>query len=101
MMPIGVMKEIMSKTTPAERSKDMNEWRSWMAKYEDSFADMGGPLGKNKRITQSGVKEESNDVMGYSVVQAGTEEEVLAMLKENNHLTLPGAYMEVMEVKSM
>ena len=100
-MDIDAMKKMMEETSKEEREKGMAEWGMWMKKHEADFSDMGGPTGKNSQVTKDGSNEMSNDIGGYSVVQAESKETVAAMLADSPHFTMPGAVVDVMEVLSM
>jgi hypothetical protein len=97
MMPIDALDHMMANTTPEEKKQGMEAWGAWMQKYAAHFADMGAPAGKNTRVTKEGTTEVRNDIMGYSIMQAESKEELLGALREANHLTMPGAYIEVMD----
>ena len=72
-----------------------------MAANTAHFVDMGGPTGKNSNVTASGATEVSNDIGGYSVIQAESKEAAVALLAGNPHFTMPGATMDIMEIVSM
>jgi len=63
--------------------------------------DMGAPLGKNKRVSASGVADMRNDVGGYSIVEANTHDEAAQLFRDNPMLQMPGAYVEVLEIMPM
>lgn len=92
------MRKMMAETSEEDRKKGMEEWGVWMKKHAADFTDMGGPTGKNTRITKSGGTEVSNDIGGYSIIQAESKEAVVAMLADNPHFSMPGATVEVMEI---
>lgn len=72
-----------------------------MKKHMADFADMGGPTGKNTHVTLSGASESSNDIGGYSILQAASKEAAVKLLADNPHFKMPGATMEVMEIVPM
>ena len=92
---------MMKTMTPEKQQESMGEWKAWMGANAASFADMGAPLGKNTRVTAEGVRDMSNEVGGYSIMQAESAEAVAEVLKGSPHFGMPGMYTEVMEVKSM
>ena len=100
-MDMEAMKKMMAETSKEDQEKGMAEWGEWMKKHAADFADMGGPTGKNSQVTKNGSNEMSNDVGGYSIVQAESKEAVAAMLADSPHFMMPGAVMDVMEVLSM
>ncbi len=101
MMPKEAMAEMMKTMTPEMHQKSMGEWKTWMGENAASFADMGAPLGKNTRVSAEGARDMSNEVGGYSIMQAESAEALAEVLKSGPHFGMPGMYAEVMEVKSM
>lgn len=100
-MDMEAMKKMMETTSAEERQKGMDEWSSWMKDHMADLADRGGPVGKNTEMTAGGATEKSNDLGGYSVIQAESKEAAVALLSDNPHFKMPGAVAEVMEVVSM
>ena len=72
-----------------------------MEDKKDSLVDEGNPVAGNKRITNSGVSDERNEVGGYSIIQAENHEAACELLSGNPHFKAPGAYIEVMEIVEM
>ncbi len=60
--------------TEEERDEKAQEgiaaWKEWEAKHEAAIANMGGPLGKTKKITQNGIADISNEMGAFTVVRA-------------------------------
>lgn len=100
-MDMGEMQKMMANTSPEDRKRGMAEWEAWMKKKAASFADRGGPAGKTKKVTASGVTDTRNDIGGYSIVQADSYDAAAAVFADSPHLTMPGATVEVMEITSM
>ena len=100
-MNMGEMQKMMASTSAEDRKKSMAEWQAWMKKHRASFADHGGPAGKTKRVAKSGVTDTKNDIGGYSIVQAESYEAAAALFRDNPHLSMPGATVEVMEIMAM
>ena len=100
-MDTAEMQKMMASTSAEERKKSMGEWEAWMKKNMTSFADSGGPVGKTKQAAASRVSDIRNDIGGYSIVQAESHEAAAALFKDNPHLTMPGATVEVMEIMPM
>lgn len=100
-MDMAAMKKMMEETSKEEREKGMAEWGTWMKKNMAIFADMGGPTGKNMQVTPSGVSQVSNDIGGYSIVQAESAEAAAKMLADNPHFHLPGSVIDLAEIVPM
>lgn len=100
-MDMDAMRKMMETSSAEDRKKGMAEWGMWMKKNAASFADMGGPTGKNTEISPSGAVQKSNDIGGYSIVQAESLEAASAMLKDSPHLQMPGAVVDLAEIVAM
>jgi len=100
-MDMDAMRKMMEASSAEDRKKSMGEWGTWMKKHAADFADMGGPVGKNTQVGKSGSAEMSNDIGGYSVMQAESKEAVAALLADNPHFKMPGAVVDLMEITSM
>ena len=45
------------------REKDgIAAWKAWVEKHQGSIAEMGGPLGKTKRVDPAGIADISNEM---------------------------------------
>ena len=100
-MDMDAMKKMMTESTPEQRKEGMEEWNTWMKDNAAIFADMGGPTGKNMQLSPDGSKQISNDIGGYSIVQAESVEEAAKLLASNPHFKMPGATIDLAEIVSM
>ena len=100
-MDMAAMQKMMETTSEEDKKKGMEEWGTWMKKHMADFADMGGPTGKNTQVTKEGATEMSNDIGGYSVLQAESKEAAAALLADSPHFGMPGASVDLMEIVSM
>ena len=100
-MDMEAMKKMMETASAEERKKGMEEWGVWMKKHAGDFADMGAPTGKNTEVSASGAAEKSNDIGGYSILQAESKEAAEALLKDNPHFKMPGATVDMAEIMPM
>jgi hypothetical protein len=99
--PIASFDEMMKNTTPEQGQEQMKVWQKWMDDNKDVFIDIGAPLGKNKRLTTSGLADVRNEVGGYSVVKAESAEKVAEVFKGMPMFGMNGAYVEIMECMPM
>ena len=100
-MDMNAMRKMMETASAEDRKKGMDEWRTWMKKNMAIFADMGGPTGKNMQVTASGMTQVSNDIGGYSIVQAESAEAAAKLLAGNPHFQIPGAIIDLAEIVQM
>ena len=75
-----------SNQTPEEQAKGMEPWMTWAKNCGDKLVDLGTPLGNGQALTPGGSSASTNDVAGYSVLQAKDMEEAKALLKGHPHL---------------
>jgi len=92
-------REQMENATPEQRRAGLEAWRAWASRVDYAIADLGSPLA---HTTHVGPGTASTDgVAGYTILQAGSAEEVETILDGNPHLTMPGASVEVLEIIPM
>jgi len=85
-------------TRKARMESGMKAWHGWMSAHKDAVVVAGGPLGKTKKASPSGISDTKNAMTGFVVVQAETHEDAAAMFKDHPHFTIfPGESVEVME----
>ncbi len=56
------------------------------------------PLGKSLLVTQGGAKPHSNDLGGYSILQAESKEALAESLKGHPHFMMPEGFIEVVDL---
>ncbi|HEX3594893.1 MAG TPA: hypothetical protein VHU80_07325 [Polyangiaceae bacterium] len=93
--------EQMKKATPEQQKAGMAAWMSWSKKAASSIVDMGAPLGKSLRVSKSGASPNTNDLGGYSVLQAESEEALAEALKDHPHFMTPEGFIDVVELMSI
>jgi len=91
--------KMMKNSTPEQRKKGMDAWMKWMNANRASIVEGGAPLGKTKRVDSHGASDTTNEVGGYSVVQAESHDAATKLFgKDHPHLQMPGAWIEIMEI---
>ena len=72
----------MSKSTPEQQKAGMDAWMSW-----------------GMKVTKNGdASSSSNDLGGYSILQAESKEALAATLKGHPHFMMPDGSIEIVEV---
>ena len=73
-------------------------WHAWVKANEGAIVEMGGPLGKTKRVSKQGIVDTRNEMGAYIAVQAESHEDAAKMFENHPHFTIfPGDAVEVME----
>ncbi len=87
--------EVIART----QTEGAKAWHAWVDKHQASIVQMGGPLGKTKRISKAGIEDVRNNMGAFTVVQAESQEAAAKMFVGHPHFTIfPGDGVEVMEV---
>jgi len=80
-------------------AKGMQAWTDWMAKNASRIVEGGGPLGKTKRVSKSGVADVSNNMAGYVILEAEDHEAAARLFEGHPHFTIfPGDGVDIMPV---
>src|SRR5205814_10592944 len=91
----------MNNASPEQQKAGMDAWLAWGKKAAASIVDMGAPLGKSLRVTKSGASSSSNDLGGFSILQAESKEALAETLKGHPHFMMPEGFIEVVELMSI
>ena len=89
--------------TPEEGEKVMAAWGAWMQSLGESLVDGGHPVGMSTTLTANGVVEGGgpNPVSGYTMVQADSMEDAIALGKDCPIFLADGASIEIAEAMDM
>jgi hypothetical protein len=83
----------------AREQAGMAAWKAWVEKHQGSIAQMGGPLGKTKRVGSAGIADVSNEMGAFTVVSAESHEAAAKMFENHPHFAIfPGEAVEIMPV---
>jgi len=83
----------------AREAEGMAAWKEWVEKNEGAIVQMGGPLGKTKRVSRDGIADVANALAVYLVVRADSHEAAARLFEGHPHFTIfPGEAVEVMPV---
>ncbi|HEY1959147.1 MAG TPA: hypothetical protein VGH28_26215 [Polyangiaceae bacterium] len=92
----------MKTATPEQQKAGMDAWMKWGQKAASAMVEMGAPLGKSLKVTKSGdVSESSNELGGYSVLQAESKEALAKTLEGHPHFMMPDGWIEVVEIMAV
>jgi hypothetical protein len=91
--------EQMKKSTPEQQKAGMDAWMGWSKKAGPQIVDMGAPLGKSLKVTKGGTSAPTtNDLGGYSVLQAESKEALAQTMKDHPHFMMPEGTIEIVEM---
>ena len=89
-------REQMENAPPEQRRAGLEAWRAWASRVDYAIADLGSPLAHTTHVGPGAAS--TDGVAGYTILQAGSAEEVETILDGHPHLTMPGASVEVLEI---
>jgi hypothetical protein len=83
----------------AREQQGMAGWKAWVEKHQSALVQMGGPLGKTKRVGANGIADYSNELGAFTVVRADSHEAAAKMFENHPHFAIfPGEAVEIMPV---
>jgi hypothetical protein len=92
--------EQMAGATPEQAQAGMDAWMRWAEDAGERIVDLGAPLGESTVVGASG-HVAGDYIAGYSLMQAGSVEELKDVLEGHPHLQMDGASIQVLEVLPM
>ncbi|MCB2114356.1 MAG: hypothetical protein R3C42_06490 [Parvularculaceae bacterium] len=83
----------------AREEKGIASWRAWMSDNADALAFEGGPLGKTKQTSKTGIDDVTNSMTGFVVLRAASHEDAAKKFLNHPHFSVfPGEAVEIMEM---
>ena len=83
----------------AREAEGMAGWKAWVEKNQGALVQMGGPLGKTKKVGERGLADVSNEMGAFMVVRADSHEAAARLFENHPHFTIfPGEAVEIMPV---
>ena len=76
--------------TPEQMEAVMGQWNAWAGKVGDRLVDFGTPLAGGVQVTPEGTSPSTREVAGYTLIEADSMDDALALAKDHPHLNMPG-----------
>ena len=89
-------REQMANATPEQVQAGVEAWRAWATKVGYALSDLGAPLAHTTHVGPGAAS--TDGVAGYSILEAGSADEVETLLDGHPHLAMPGSSIEVLEI---
>jgi YCII-related domain len=93
--------EQMASASPEQAQAGMEMWMRWAEKVGPAMVDMGSPLGPSRSVPSGAHTETGSTIAGFSILEADSADDVVALLDDHPHLQAPGAAIEVLEYLEM
>lgn len=88
-------REQMANVTPEQAQAGMDLWQAWVGRAGGAIVDLGAPLGEAAMV---GSGEPHGDIVGYSILQADSQDAVQELLDDHPHFHTPEGEVEVLEM---
>jgi hypothetical protein len=88
--------EQLANATPEQQRASAEAWRAWSTRVGYAIADLGAPLAHTTHVGPGAAG--TDGVSGYSVLEAGSADEVKTILDGHPQLAVPGGSIEVLEI---
>jgi hypothetical protein len=92
----GSARDQMANATPEQRQAGLEAWRAWASRVDYAIVDLGTPLAHTTHIGPGAAS--ADGVCGYSILEAGSAEEIETILTGNPQLAMPDGSVEVLEI---
>lgn len=89
-------REQMANATPEQMQAGLEAWRTWASKVGYAITDLGSPLAHTTHVGPGAAS--ADGVAGYSILEAGSAEEVETILDGHPQLAMTGGSIEVFEL---
>ncbi|MFO1435256.1 MAG: hypothetical protein U1F34_02385 [Gammaproteobacteria bacterium] len=95
---IEIWRQLPEKERLAREKAGMAAWHAWVEKNKNVIQDIGGPLGRTKRITSAGIADIRNNMAAFTLVKAESHGAAAQLFENHPHFSIfPGDGVEVME----
>ena len=99
---LGQWNALDAETRKAREAKGMEAWQAWAKENARAIVDQGGPLGKTKQVAAKGIADVKNNLTGYVILEAESQEAAARLFEKHPHFTIfPGESVEIMECLPM
>jgi len=93
--------EMFARSTPEQMKAGMGAWRAWHEKCAGAVVDLGAPLDKSTTVAAGPGAPSKTSITGYTLLQAGSLEEAVSLMKDHPHFHMPGASVQILECIQM
>jgi hypothetical protein len=99
--PHASFEKMMKNSTPEQRKAGFDAWMAWTHKAGAALVDMGAPLGPSFQVTAAGPADSTNDLGGYSILQAESKDALAKLCEGHPHFHMEGGFIEIIQIMPM
>jgi len=90
--------ELPEQERASRQADGVKAWKRWAEENKKGIVELGGPLGRTKRVAEAGVSDVRNNMMAFTIVEAESADAAARLFMNHPHFTVfPGDGVEVME----
>jgi hypothetical protein len=93
-------REMMANASPEEMKAGMDAWMGWARDAGSAVADLGAPLDASGHLGEP-ASSGTDNVVGYSFLEADSADAAAAILKPHPHLGVDGNSIDVLGLLDM
>jgi hypothetical protein len=93
--------EMFANSAPEQMAAGMAVWQAWHEKCGSAIVDLGAPLDKSTMVAGGSGTPKKTSITGYTLLQAGSLEEAVALVKGHPHFYMPGSSVQILECVPM
>lgn len=93
--------EMFANSTPEQLKAGMGAWQAWHEKSGGAVVDLGAPLDKSTTVAGGAGTPTKTSITGYSVLQAASLEDAVALMKGHPHIYTPASSVQILECVAM
>src|SRR5271163_2159502 len=93
--------EMFASSTPEQMAAGMAAWKAWYDGTTGAVVDLGAPLDKSTSLSGGSHAPEKTSITGYSILEAESIDDAVALLKGHPHFHMPGSSVQVLECVPM
>jgi hypothetical protein len=93
--------EMMANSTPEQMAPGMALWQAWHQKAGNAIVDLGAPLDKSTTLAPGSSTPTKTSITGYSILQAGSMEEAIELMRDHPHFRSPSPSVQILECVPM
>jgi hypothetical protein len=89
--------ETIASSTPEQMKAGLAVWQAWYAKHGTAITDFGSPLDNSTTVSVRTASAVRSPITGYTLIQAASMDDAVAMMKDHPHFNMPGATLDILE----
>jgi hypothetical protein len=95
------VREMFANSPPEQLQAGMAAWMAWHEHCGAAVTDLGAPLDGSTTLADGVGTPGKSTITGFSMLQAGSMDEAVELMKPHPHFHMPGASVQILELVPM